>query len=106
MTVGELLERMSAVELDMWQAYAAIEPFGEARADLRMGILASVIANANRDPKRKPDPFTPMDFIPDFDAAANPPLSPSEQIEQIADREAEAEQMYQQKMRAKRAQET
>jgi hypothetical protein len=45
-------------------AYAGIEPFGEEAADLRAGIIASVIANVNRDRKRKPDPFTPLDFMP------------------------------------------
>ena len=46
-----------------WWVYESIEPFGEAGASLRAGIIASVIANANRDPKRKKDPFTPEDFM-------------------------------------------
>jgi hypothetical protein len=29
-----------------------------------MGMVASTIANANRDASKKPDPFTPKDFIP------------------------------------------
>lgn len=48
-------------------AYASIEPFGEGRADLRMGILASLIANVNRDTKKKSEPFVPADFIPGYD---------------------------------------
>jgi hypothetical protein len=48
-------------------AYAKIEPFGEERADLRAGIVASTIANVNRDPKRRVKPFTPDEFMPDFD---------------------------------------
>lgn len=47
-------------------AYYKIEPFGEERADLRAGIIASVIANANRDSKRKA--FEPKDFMPRFEA--------------------------------------
>ena len=27
-------------------------------------MVASVIANVNRDPKHKPEPFTPQDFMP------------------------------------------
>lgn len=28
-----------------------------------MGIVASTIANVNRDPKKRPEPFEPLDFI-------------------------------------------
>lgn len=45
-----------------------MEPRGEERADLRAGIIASTIANANRDPK-KTKPFKPGDFMPKFDNA-------------------------------------
>ncbi len=53
-------------------AYASLEPFGEERADLRSAIVASVIANANRDPD-KHEPFTFDDFMPKFD---QPPVQP------------------------------
>lgn len=43
-----------------------MEPFGEERADLRAGIIASTIANANRDPKRRRKPYKPEDFMPKF----------------------------------------
>lgn len=46
-----------------WLAYYELEPFGEVRADLRAGIVASVIANANRV---KGKAFSPQDFMPDF----------------------------------------
>lgn len=67
MTVNELLERIDARELTEWMAYAGLEPFGEVRADLRSGIVASVIANVNRDPKRRPRAFEPGDFMPKFE---------------------------------------
>jgi hypothetical protein len=54
-------------------AYAAIEPWGPAsehRADLRSGIVAATIANCNRDEKRRPEPFGPDDFMPQFQEAA------------------------------------
>lgn len=51
-------------QLLAWRDYAEIEPFGEERADLRSGIVASVVANANRDPKRRPKPYQPSDFMP------------------------------------------
>lgn len=49
-----------------WQEYYGREPFGEQRADLRAGIVASVIANVNRDSSSKPEPYHADDFIPKF----------------------------------------
>jgi len=98
MPVADLLERMSACEFDDWQRFAAIESFGEERADLRMGILASVIANSNRDPNQRPQPFAPSDFIPHFDKAAEKPRSVGEQAADAAKRETDAERVYERKM--------
>jgi hypothetical protein len=58
---------MSSKEFSEWMAYAQLEPFGEERADLRMAILASLIANANRDPKKKSSPYEVSDFMPKFE---------------------------------------
>lgn len=46
-------------------AYARLEPFGEERADLRAGIIASTVANVHRS--RKQRPMKPSDFMPKFD---------------------------------------
>ena len=43
-------------------AYFTLEPFGDDW--LRTAVLASVIANANRDAKVRPEPFKPEDFMP------------------------------------------
>jgi len=48
-------------------AYFSIEPFGEERADLRMATIACLIANANRDEKKRREPYTVQDFMPRFD---------------------------------------
>jgi len=58
---------MSSYEFSEWMAYYNLEPFGEERADLRMAMLASLIANVNRDKKRRPNPFLPKDFMPKFE---------------------------------------
>lgn len=52
-----------------WLAWWEIEHLGgpEERADLRMGILGSITANAHRDPDVKPDPFAVADFLPRFE---------------------------------------
>lgn len=34
------------------------------RSDFRAGMVCSLIANVYRDAKRKPEPFTPEDFMP------------------------------------------
>jgi len=63
--VQELLESMSSEELSMWMAYEVIEPFGETRADIRAGIIASTIANVNRG--KSQTAFSPEDFMVKFD---------------------------------------
>ena len=55
---------MDSKEFDLWIKYAELEPFGEERADLRAGIIASTIANVNRTKKDKP--FQASDFMPEF----------------------------------------
>lgn len=66
MTVRELLTRISSRELTEWAAYFLLEPFGEERADLRAAIIASVVANTARDPKRRRRAFKPEEFMPRF----------------------------------------
>jgi hypothetical protein len=62
-TVDELYDTVSAEEFDRWAEYHSIDPFGEWRADVRSGLIASVIANVNRDPTKKPDAYTAQDFM-------------------------------------------
>lgn len=58
-----MARRLSARELAEYEALDRLDPFGPERGDLRMAILASLIANVNRDPK-KTKPFKPLDFMP------------------------------------------
>lgn len=44
------------------------------------GIVASTIANCNRDPKKHPQPFSPLDFTP----IKKPTLSVEEEEQQMA----------------------
>lgn len=64
MTVGELLSRISSRELSEWAAYFRLEPWGCEVEDWRFGMLASVIANVNRDSKKRRRPYEPQDFMP------------------------------------------
>ncbi|WP_456153920.1 phage tail assembly protein T [Robbsia andropogonis] len=61
-TVSELQARMSSDEFGEWLAFYSIEPFGPAMDDVRMGTVASTVANFNRAPNT--DPFKPSDFAP------------------------------------------
>ena len=47
-------------------AFYELEPFGPERNDVGAGIVASTIANVNRDPKKRKKPFSPSDFVPQF----------------------------------------
>lgn len=49
-----------------WQEFAILEPFGEERADLRAGIIASTVANCMARDKGQPA-FKPRDFMPQFE---------------------------------------
>lgn len=55
---------MTSAEFTEWQAFYQLEPFGDMVADERHGIATALQANLNRDPKVKPEPFRPEDFIP------------------------------------------
>jgi hypothetical protein len=48
------------------QALDRLDPFGPERGDWRMAILASLMVNLKRDPK-KTKPFKPIDFMPFLD---------------------------------------
>jgi len=65
MTVTEMLGRISSHELSEWAAYYREHPFGDERADLRAGVIASTIANVNRAEGQ--EPYTPSDFALAFE---------------------------------------
>lgn len=44
-------------------AFYQLEPFGVERDNLHAGIVASMVANVNRDVKKRPEPFAPHDFL-------------------------------------------
>lgn len=57
-----MLKRMSARQFEEWIAYFDLEPFGDDW--LRTATLASLVANSNRDTEKRPEPFTPEEFLP------------------------------------------
>lgn len=64
MTVKELLARIDSREISEWIAFFGLEPWGTETEDWRAGMIASTIANVNRDTKKQKKPFQPDDFMP------------------------------------------
>lgn len=67
MTVAELLSRISSRELTEWMALDAIEPVGDRRLDVLAAIQMALIANINRDRKKRKNPYSAADFMPQWD---------------------------------------
>lgn len=71
MTVEELLSRISSRELTEWMAFFSLEgPTGDERDDWRAGMIASTIANVNRDTKKQKRAYKPQDFMPKYEQDA------------------------------------
>jgi hypothetical protein len=60
----EMLGKLSLRELGLWAAQWTNDPWGEERADKRSAITSYVVAEVNRNPKKKSTPFRPEDFMP------------------------------------------
>jgi len=62
-TVEELKATITARELMNWIAFYELDPWGEKRADLRAGIVASTVYNMQRGTAKA---LKSSDFMPDF----------------------------------------
>lgn len=60
--MGQLLSEIDSAELTEWLAFDQIEPFGDPREDLRMGLVCSTVANHSFSPPKKPT--RPSDYMP------------------------------------------
>ena len=58
------IRNWSSAEIALYRAYWNISPWGEFRADLRNAMSMQLVAEVNRDRKRKPDPYRVQDFMP------------------------------------------
>ncbi len=56
---------MPYAEFIQWLAVYRLSPFGDERADLRAGIIASTVANCHAT--RRSKAFEPADFMPQFE---------------------------------------
>ena len=58
-----MLREMRPSELARWFEFYSIDPWGTQRADAVGGMIAATIANVHRDPKERPEPYLPADFM-------------------------------------------
>jgi len=58
---------MPYAEFLEWIAYSRIEPFGEERADWRAASVVAMLANINRDAKKRRKPYPVSDFLLNFE---------------------------------------
>lgn len=84
MSVRRTQKEINSAEFAEWMAYEELEPFGPQREDERAGMIAATLANVNRDPEKKSDPFVPFDFFPRLedmmDASSAVETGPSENV--------------------------
>lgn len=79
MSVKRAQREIDAREFAEWMAYWSLEPWGEGRADLRAGIVASTMANLWRG--QDSPAYAPGDFMPHF---GQQPVEESDQDQLIA----------------------
>jgi hypothetical protein len=64
--VSGMLRSISSEQFLEWMQYDTIEPFGEWRDDWRSAEIVTMIANVNRDSKKKREPYRTTDFLVKF----------------------------------------
>lgn len=64
MSIYEAQQKISTTEFRSWQAFYALEPFGEARTEFMLAQLCCIVANSNRGKSTKA--FKVGDFIPKY----------------------------------------
>lgn len=63
MTRARLAQEMSREELTEWIAFAQLEPFGAEFEEYLAALVASVIAEVNRNRKKRGKAFAPREFM-------------------------------------------
>lgn len=79
-----MLREMPAAQFSAWILFAEIEPFGELRDDYRMANMMQLMANMNRNVKKRPEPFTLEDFMLDWDGSR----AERQRMEEVSRRQA------------------
>lgn len=69
---------MSYPELMEWAEFVQIDPEPEWRADARAAQICSILANVNRDSKKRPEPYEVKEFMM-FDRLLDMQKTPSDE---------------------------
>lgn len=70
MPIYAMLREMPASEYNRWKAIERMHgPLGPLRDDILTGLVLNLLANVNRDPKKKAYPLD--DFVPKWEQARN-----------------------------------
>lgn len=77
-TVEELAERMTSAELTDWAAEFQLQPWGDELDRRQVAIVAAVLANVNRNPDKRPQPYEAADFL-----AWRPPPDPEAAMKKL-----------------------
>ena len=64
---------MSSREFAEWMAFGTLEPWGFESDNWRAALIAAMVANTVRDPKKKRKPYQPEDFMPQMGKDKEPP---------------------------------
>jgi len=65
--VAEAQRHISSAEFTEWFAFYTLEPWGYEVENWRSGLVAAMVANTARDPKKHRKPYQPEDFMPNME---------------------------------------
>ncbi len=77
-----MLRSITANQLIEWMQYDILEPFGEWRDDWRSAEIVTMLANVNRDSKKRKEPYKVSDFLPRFGERVTEDLKPKQTVKQ------------------------
>ncbi|KKN42312.1 hypothetical protein LCGC14_0714660 [marine sediment metagenome] len=66
---------MTSREYAGWMEFYKLEPWGSEAEWLHTAQVLAMMANVNRDAKRRPQPYKAADFMPKFDRPARVPTA-------------------------------
>lgn len=70
-----LMDQITSRQFVDWMAFERLDPIGGQRGDIQAGVIASVIANVNRDTKKQKKPFSITDFMPFVEKKPSNPIA-------------------------------
>ena len=68
--MAEAQRHISSREFAEWAAFYNLEPWGYEMDNWRTALITSMVANTARDPKKRPRPYMPDDFMPGVETKA------------------------------------